>query len=101
MSIRRSIAWSSVCVVILAFAASAQAQERNYWRYRGGHFENTSGNRWEERTEDKTFHFTEIDRTEKYVELLDNNRKLIVRLYDDRQEDKPETGGHFAKIHDG
>jgi len=96
----RSIGWASACVLTLVFAAPALAAERNYWRYHGGHFENTTGNRWEERAEDKTFHFVEVDRTERFVQLFDKDRDVTVRLYSDRQEDR--TGnGQFHELRKG
>ena len=101
MNIHRSIPWLSACVLVLTFATAVQARERQYWRYHGGHFENTSGNRWEERAGDATYHFTEIERTEKYVELFDKSRDEYVRLYDDRQEDRKGADRHFHELRKG
>src|ERR1700689_4387950 len=100
MNVQRSITGLLACVLVLSFATVAQARERNYWRYHEGHFENTSGNQWEEHMEDKTFHFTEVDRTEKFVELYDKSRNITVRLYDDRQEDRSGIG-QFHELRKG
>ena len=48
-------------------------EERNYWRHSKGHFENTKGNRWEEKIADATNYFVETDRTDHYVELYNKS----------------------------
>jgi hypothetical protein len=101
MNAQRSIRLAVAVVMALAFASAAQAAERDYWRHKKGHFENTSGNKWEERApDDNTYHFVEKERTREYVELHDKSRECWVRLYDDRCEVKFNDGA-FEKLYDG
>lgn len=71
-------------VLALSLASPAWAGDREYWRHSRGHFENTRGNQWEEKSPDATFRFTERDRTEQYVELYDPSRDCTVRLYNNQ-----------------
>jgi hypothetical protein len=55
------------------------------FKYSGGVFVNASGNRWvEKRDRGVDSQFTELERTDHYVELYDRDRKMKVRLYADR-----------------
>jgi hypothetical protein len=45
----------------------APARERTYWRWDGGHFENTRGNTWVEKAGDVTVKWTEARRTDDFV----------------------------------
>jgi hypothetical protein len=100
MTVNRSLASLLACVLVLVFAATAYAKERNYWHHKEGHFENTKENRWEEKSPTGTYHFVEKERTEKYVELHDKSRDCTVRLFDDhctvRFKDEP-----FKHLYDG
>jgi hypothetical protein len=100
MTVNRSVVSLLACLLVLAIAAPVHAGERNYWRHKEGHFENTMENKWEEKSPSGTHHFVERDRTEKYVELHDRSRDCTVRLFDDhctvKFKDEP-----FRKLYDG
>jgi len=56
------------------------------WRHGDGHFENTSGLAWTEKIGRQTFKWTEVERTEEYVDLVRdlNGKPIHQRLYADR-----------------
>jgi hypothetical protein len=66
--------------VLFAAAAPSLAAERDYWRHTRGHFENTSGDTWVERSSGVTHRYVEMKRTEDYVELYDSglDQSLVV-----------------------
>jgi hypothetical protein len=84
MKIRHSILALVACVVTLGLVGSAAAAERNYWKHSKGHFENTTGNTWVEKIDNRTHKFVEKERTERYIELYDSSRNCWVRLFNDR-----------------
>jgi hypothetical protein len=101
MNAGRTIRIAIALFVAFTFATAASAAERNYWHHKNGHFENTEKNHWEEKApDDNTYHFTEKERTQHYVELHDKSRDCWVRLYNDRCEVKFGEG-NFEKFYDG
>jgi hypothetical protein len=86
---RMSRKWSSGLAFIALFTfvvvATVQAgTDRTYWRHSKGHFENTKGNAWLEKSPDDTFRFVETDRNTNFVQLYDKSRECTVRLFGDR-----------------
>jgi hypothetical protein len=89
MTVCRSLSLAAASLLVLACALPAPAADRSYWRQESGHFENTDRNRWVERAPDgATYHFVEVERRQRYVELYDRSRDCTVRLFDDRYEVK-------------
>jgi hypothetical protein len=83
----RACAIGFVALVLVALAgrpAEANYGERLVWRHGQGHFENTRGNTWVEKSPDGTFYFVERRRYEAFVELYDGSRDCTVRLYPHR-----------------
>jgi Mg-chelatase subunit ChlD len=74
--------------------------ERMTWRFENGHFENTSGNTWTEKRGDATTTWTEVRRTEDFVELTreDKGKERSVRLYDDHATHKAGKAGSWEKL---
>jgi len=72
------------CLIGLAWVGTTVAAEREYWRHSNGHFENTEGNKWREKSPGGTFNFVEQQRTLKFVQLYDRSRDVTIRLFDDR-----------------
>ncbi len=81
-----------VLVAAVAVPALADNRERSVWRHDLGHFENTRGNTWVEKSPDGTFRFTERRRLDSFVELYDYSRDCTVRLYPARCLVKFGTG---------
>jgi hypothetical protein len=75
-------------------------KERNYWRHGKGHFENTTGNTWVEKIDDKTFRFVEVERTDKRIELYDKGRDYTIHLYAGDCWGKP-SGEAWKKLYTG
>lgn len=96
----RRAALTSVAALVLGSVPAVRAADREYWKHEKGHFENTSGNKWIEKTEKHTYHFVEKDRKEKYVELYDKTRDISVRLYDHHCDVK-KGDGKFEKYYEG
>ena len=71
-------------VPAVALPALADNRERLVWRHSQGHFENTRGNTWVEKSPDGTFHFVERVRHDAFVELYDGSRDCTVRLFGNR-----------------
>jgi hypothetical protein len=96
----------SYCVLALVFVpavalpALADYRERLVWRHSQGHFENTRGNTWVEKSPDGTFHFVERARREAFVELYDGSRDCTVRLFPNRCMVRFGTGP-FEWYYDG
>jgi hypothetical protein len=84
----------------LVFCSSVTAAERRYWRHSTGHFENTTGNEWVEKINEKTWHFKEVKRTDAYVELYDKTRDLYVRLHNNKCWVKA-AGKDYEDYYDG
>jgi hypothetical protein len=88
-----------------------QQAERTIWVYEGGWFQKVGERKWIEvnsRVYDGgkgKYEYLELERTDKYVEILDTKRKEIARLYFDHQKYKGEDEkgwiegykGHWAK----
>jgi hypothetical protein len=96
----RNLTTASALVLLLICASAVEAAERNYWRHSRGHFTNTSGNKWEEKIDDATFHFEEKDRTDAFVLLFDRSRNCHIRLYNDHCDVK-FGDGEYKKFYDG
>jgi hypothetical protein len=101
MKIRQTVLAILTCVVTLAWVGTAAAAERDYWRHSRGHFENTVGNKWVEKIDDRTHRFMEVERTQKYVELYDASRDCTVRLYNDRCMVKKSGKPRFEEYWNG
>jgi hypothetical protein len=78
----------------------AKVSERNYWKHGKGHFENTTGNTWVEKIDDKTFRFVEVERTDKRIELYDKGRDYTIHLYATDCWGKP-GGEAWKKLYTG
>ena len=65
---------------VLLFTLPAMAVDRVVWHHHRGHFENTTGNHWVEKSPDGTFYFREVRRAANYIELYDRSRDCTVRL---------------------
>jgi hypothetical protein len=60
------------------------------------------GKRWSEKTVEGThFHFEEVGRTAKYVELFDRSRTMWLRLYDDYSEWRQGNKNDWHRLYDG
>ena len=83
MIVRYSLLVVLACVItaLVAPPAVAGPADRNYWKHSKGHFENTSGNNWVEKSGGGTWRYVESDRNDKYVELYDKSREVGVRIY--------------------
>jgi hypothetical protein len=89
MTVQRTLALAAACLLVLVFALPSHAAGRDYWRQQNGHFENTDRNHWVEKAPNgATYHFVEVDRRQRYVELYDASRDCTVRLFDNRYEVK-------------
>jgi hypothetical protein len=95
-----------LCVAFGSVAASATADEpaesRKMWAYEGGWFAQDKGEMWYEMNEEihrkgKPLLFREVKRTNEYIELYDADRKIGVRLYEDRLEFRPDADGKDAE----
>jgi hypothetical protein len=91
MVMRGMVITAAVCVLLLGSGA-AHAADREYWKHDKGHFENTVGNKWVEKSETHTYNFVEKERTEKFVEIYDKERDVTVHLHDDRAAYKKGNG---------
>jgi hypothetical protein len=90
--------------LVLVFATQAWAKERTTWRWDGGHFENTKGNTWVEKVADETRKWTEIRRTDDFVELSRDGadgKEHFMRLFDDHAAHKVGKGGEWERVHTG
>jgi hypothetical protein len=101
MSGRRSVGVAVACLLVLAGAACARAQERSYWRDDKGYFMNTKGKDWVEERGNNKYHYVEKDQTDDYVELHDRVRDITVRLFNGRCAIKPNKRKPFEKAYDG
>jgi cellobiose phosphorylase len=100
MKRKQFIAFVLAVLITLAWVAPASAAARNYWHHSNGHFENTTENKWVEKSPDGTFYFFETNRTDTYVELHNNARNCTVRLFPNRCMVKINDGG-WQKMYDG
>jgi hypothetical protein len=79
-----------------------QQDPRQVWAYpgdTGGTFQHTSGNQWVQyRNRQSPFYYVEVGRTPEYVELLDQQRNLGVRLYPDRLWQSDAGGDWFPNF---
>jgi hypothetical protein len=101
MSGRRSVGLAVACLLVLACAACARAQDRSYWRDEKGYFENTQGKEWVEERGNTKHHFVEKEQTDDYVELHDKNRDITVRLFNDHCTIRSGKKKNFDKAYDG
>jgi len=106
MNARRTIGLVIVFALGLGFlarAAEPEKEKRTYWRHsdkKGGHYEKADGDKWVERSGPKKFFdFEEKARTDKYIEIYDPKRRVSLRLYDDRVDEKRK--GKWVKLYDG
>jgi hypothetical protein len=79
----------------------AAGKERNYWKHGRGHFENTTGNTWTEKLDEKTKRWVEVERTDKYIELYNKVEDSTVRLYIDRCTVKLSGKEQFREVWQG
>lgn len=91
---------TAVCLA-LAFVGAAAAKERTVWRHDGGFFENTKGNEWLEKSQNGTFRFKEIKRSEEYIELENIKSANRVRLYDMRATQVDKEGKELKEYYKG
>jgi hypothetical protein len=97
MPLKRGILAIAITLIV---SSSAFALDRFVWRHAGGHFENTVGNRWVEKSPDGTFYFNEVRRAPGFVELYDGSRDCYVRLTADHCYVK-FGGGGYRRFYDG
>jgi hypothetical protein len=97
---------------LLGCLASAQdgpgkgAQARTAWLYsasgKNGSFRNEIGKKWVERGPDGgEARFEEVERADKYVELLDRGRAMSLRLYSDHAEWRQGQNGPWNRLYEG
>jgi hypothetical protein len=98
----------SLLVVVPHSSVSAQDEkhERVLWVYEAGWFEKKDGKAWIEVNRDVyngagKFEFKEVKRSDKYVELYDESRKLSVRLSDAHAELKVDGDDEWNALYDG
>jgi hypothetical protein len=85
-------------------ARQAGAKERTYRVWEGRHFENTRGNTWVEKAGDAKVKWTEIRRTDNFVELTQDGadgKEHFMRLFDDRAEEKTGRSDEWASVYTG
>ena len=67
------------------------------FRYNGGQFVSLGAGRWvEERNSGPNSNFTQVTRNATYVELLDKDRNVRVRLYQDQGMSQDKLGRWFT-----
>jgi hypothetical protein len=99
--------------VFMAFPVVSELEQgrEDVWVYEGGWFQRVEGNKWIEVNVDVydfgkgKWHFREIEKKKDFIELVDESRKLLIRLHHDfcetRREDQREWSllykGHWKK----
>jgi hypothetical protein len=76
---------------------------RGFWARKNGSLEHVKGKLWEEKADGKvTCKFVEETRTKEYVEMVDKDRNVTLRVYADRVESKGERPkDEYKKIYEG
>lgn len=93
--------FASAFAIDLGFAGERN-DTRAYWVYEGGWFAKSKDGSWYEmnedvfRTQGKPWQFREAKRTKVHVELVDENRKVTVRLSDTVMEARFDSDGKDA-----
>jgi hypothetical protein len=83
---------------LLSSAAFVVADDqRVIWVYEAGWYQQKDGKNWIEVNPDnypeaKALQYVEVKRTEQYVELYDDSRKIVVRLFDSTEEHRVGDG---------
>jgi hypothetical protein len=92
-----------VAALVLVLASPAWAKERTTWRFDKGFFENTSGNTWTERIGEETRHWTEVRRTDDFIELTreEKGKEHFMRLFDDHASRKATRGSEWERVFTG
>jgi hypothetical protein len=99
--------------LVLAFpvVSTAEQGKENIWVYEGGWFQHTEGNKWIEVNHGVydlgkgKYHFREVGKNKDFIELVDDSRKMLIRLHREfcevREENQREWStlykGHWAK----
>ena len=89
------------CLLVVSLTTRAIAEERTKWKYEGGYFEKTKDGKWIEHARDGTFHFEEMELTDKFILLIDKKRKIAVRLEDKECHVRTGDKGQFKLTYKG
>jgi len=104
--------WMLIMAAFLAAAfvttcgADDKSDNRTYWVYEGGWFAKDKDGSWYEYNEPtfralgKPGKFGEAKRTQQFLDLYDDSRRLYVRLWD-KYAEKLSPKGDWVKTYDG
>ncbi len=74
--------WRSRVIVVSEPPIVVVARRRLLWQYDGGFFRDAGNGRWDETNGSGAYQFQETRRCDEFVEMVDADRGVTVRLYD-------------------
>ena len=103
------LAYLVFACLLTAFSAVSNADQgkESIWVYEGGWFQQVEGNKWIEVNVDVydlgkgKWHFREVAKNKDFIELVDESRKLLIRLHHEFCEVKEEDRREWSLLYKG